>query len=638
VTTCYLPTPFVKAATPHPVFSPDTVVALEPLQPWKLRDQSVISYPHRGSKLAIQTPMRLSKWTVLLMEAVFSCPALPNEYDSQLLLKLGTAMHSRPRVKLDTGTIEGNTPVDDIRSFKGIPYASPPVKQLRWRPPQPVASWNRTRSAYAYGPSCMQFLPPGNSLYYGGETTLSEDCLYLNVWTGASLEEAHNRRPVLVILHFGAFQFGSASNPIYDGEAMARRGLVVVSANYRLGRIGFIAHPELTFESGTNSSGNYGHMDQIAALQWVQRNIAAFGGDPDNVTLMGVSAGAHSIYNLRCSPLAKDLFHKCIVASGPGFAHAMQGYGHPANPSTLAAGEAAGVEVATLLGATTMNELRTFPAEEVLAVQLPRASGEWSFDLLPEGAKISLHAFDASYPVVDGSVMTQAPLDALLTKGNDNIIDVPMLASNTGNEASGLPYLASLDVYRTYIKETFSELAKEALRLYPAGNDAEAQIASRQLLADQVFNWSTWTAARLQARRLSSKVWYARFMRKPMIPADSNIIERDHASAFHGADVMYALGNLEARAWNWTDEDKQLSHEMVDAWVRFAYTGDPTGFGNVSWSALNKNFNGPVKTWDVAPRLDENRPFLERMAFWDRINGVADSLQEEADLELATRD
>jgi para-nitrobenzyl esterase len=540
-------------------------------------------------------------------------------------------------VELDAGILEGSILAESIVAFKGIPYAAPPVASLRWRPPQPVTSWKGIRPALAYSASCLQFPPPKNSLYYGGETTLSEDCLYLNIWTGGPLKKLSARRPVLVILHFGAYQFGSSSNPTYNGEAMARRGLTIVSINYRLGRLGFLAHPDLSAESKTNSSGNYGLMDQIAALQWVQRNIVAFGGDPDNVTLMGVSAGANSIHNLRCSPLAKNLFHRCIVASGPGFAPAINGYGHPANPSTLAAGEAAGVEVMALLGAETVEELRAFPAEEVMAVQLPRAAGNWSFDLLPRGAKISLHVFDAGYPLIDGLVLKQTPLDALLSNGHDEYMDVPMLASNTDNEASGLPYTASLDAYHTYLESTFKDLKEEALRLYPAKSDIEARNASWQLLADQVFTWSTWTAARLQARQLRSKVWYARFTRMPPIPSGSDIIERKYADAFHGADVMYALGNVDARDWNWTEEDIQLSHRMMDVWENFAKTGNPNGLGDTIWPALDRALEGPIQIWDLPSRVDTTGPSRKRMAFWDQFNSIADSLADEMPSHKAGR-
>ncbi|KAJ4365342.1 hypothetical protein N0V83_008963 [Neocucurbitaria cava] len=533
------------------------------------------------------------------------------------------------------GIVEGICLGNGYEAFLGIPYAAPPVKDLRWRQPQPVKSWDAIRAANQYGASCVQFPPPNNSIYYGGETSFSEDCLFLNVWTASSNEgnptrsdgememDSQAKRPVLVVLHFGAYQFGSSSNSVYNGESMARKGLTVVSLNYRLGRLGFLAHPWLTAKSGTNSSGNYGLMDQIAALQWIQRNIVAFGGDPDNVTLMGVSAGAHSIHNLRVSPLAKGLFHKCIVASGPGFAHALDGLGHPANPSTLAAGEKAGVEVATLLNATSMDELRKMPADRIMAVQLPRAAGNWTFDLLPAGASISLSVFDSGYPVVDGYVMPQAPLDAFLEMGNPNVIDVPILASNTGNEASGLPYLARLSAYQAYVTGAFGTLANEVLHLYPASNDAEARTSSWRLLADQVFVWSTLTAARLQSRNLKSKAWYARFLREPLISPDADLIEREYAGAFHTADVMYALCNLQARPWNWTRGDEELSRAMMDAWLSFAKTGDPNDGGKGNWPPV-KSADGLVKIWDLESQVGKmDGDLQERMAFWDRWNGVA---------------
>ncbi|KAF3043582.1 hypothetical protein E8E11_002787 [Didymella keratinophila] len=562
-------------------------------------------------------------WLLVLASVVSACV---NRDNGQVQFGLETVTFTGPRVTIDAGVVEGTAFATGVNAFRGIPYAAPPLGSLRWRPPQPAPSWGGVRPARRFASSCMQFPPPENSLYHGGEKDVSEDCLYLNVWTDALHEEHLESRPVLVILHFGAFQFGSSSNPIYDGEKMARKGLTVVSINYRLGRIGFLAHPNLTAESGTNSSGNYGLMDQIAALQWIQRNVAAFGGDPDRVTLMGVSAGANSVHNLRSSLLAKGLFHKCIVASGPGFTHALGGHGHPANPSTLAAGEAAGMEVASILKADTVESLRALPAETIMAVQLPRSQGQWSFDLLPKDARISLHVFDSGYPVVDGYVMKQSPLDALLSDDVD-YIDVPMLASNTGNEASGLPYTDSLDVYHAYLNSTFGSLAERALGLYLAKDESEAQAASWQLLADQVFNWPTWTAARLQARRLNSKVWYAMFLRKPPIPADSKLIERDYAGAFHGADVMYALGNLQTRDWNWTDEDRQLSRQMMDAWVQFAHTGNPDKTGNDMWPPLNTVDDGPVKVWDTPPQLINSYPSRERMALWDLTHGVAGALK-----------
>ncbi|WP_236787616.1 carboxylesterase/lipase family protein [Amycolatopsis sp. GM8] len=522
-------------------------------------------------------------------------------------------IETTPVVTVETGDLEGLPKPSGVRAFLGVPYAAPPVGALRWRPPQPAEPWTGRRAAQEFGPASQQFPPPANSLYYGGETRFSEDCLYLNVWTGP---EGQTGRPVMVWLHFGAYQLGSAGNPMYDGAALAAEGVTVVSVNHRLGRLGFLAHPDLTAESGYGGSGNYGLMDQIAALQWVQRNVAAFGGDAENVTLFGVSAGGHSVHNLRCSPLSAGLFHKVIAQSAPGVAPALDGFGHPANPSTLAAGEQAGVEVARLLGVSSIEEMRGLPAEQIMAAPLPRTEGPWSFALFP-GATISLHIFDSGYPVIDGHVLPRDPLSAFLA---GEVADVPMIAGNAGNEASGLPYLDTLGAYRDYVGETFGERAAEVLALYPAATDEQARQASWDLIADQVFVWSTWTAARIQSSRLSAPAWYYRFLRRPPIPSDADLVERDFAGAFHGGEVPYVFGTFDAWKWDWTDEDRALSAALMHAWVDFARDGDPG-----AWPALGDGAL-PVMAWDVEPDVGDHVPDPARMAFWDRYHGVADEL------------
>lgn len=519
-----------------------------------------------------------------------------------------------PVVATDDGELAGLALADGVRAFLGVPYAAPPVGDLRWRPPQPVAPWTGTRDATEHAPAAPQFPPPPNSLYSGGEQRFSEDCLHLNVWTGP---EGDAPRPVLVWLHFGAYQFGSAGNPMYDGASLAAAGVTVVTVNHRLGRLGFLAHPELTAESGYGGSGNYGLMDQIAALQWVQRRIATFGGDPGNVTLAGVSAGGNSVHNLRSSPLASGLFHRVIAQSAPGVAPALDGPGHPANPSTLVAGEQAGAELAEALGATTLAELRALPVEQLMTAQLPRASGRWSFDLVP-GAEVGLALFDTGYPVIDGHVLPKDPLAAFVA---GEVADVPMLAGNTANEASGLPYVGALDAYRADVEEAFGDLAAEVLDLYPATTDEEAQRSSWALLADRVFVWSTWTAARLQHRRLTSPVRYYRFLRRPPIPAGFDLVEREYAGAFHGSDVPYAFGTLDAWAWDWTDADRALSVRVQQAWVDFVRTGDPTTSGALDWPTLADG----VLALDVDPGPGDP-PDPARMAFWDRFHGVAEVL------------
>ncbi|KAL8727818.1 MAG: hypothetical protein Q9166_005810 [cf. Caloplaca sp. 2 TL-2023] len=522
-------------------------------------------------------------------------------------------------ITVESGSLAGIHLPDNTREFLGIPYAAPPVEDLRWRPPQRPLSWSGVRSAGRFGPSSLQFPPPATSLYFGGETEFSEDCLYLNVRTGPEGTDDNNRRPVLVWFHMGAFLFGSGSNPIYNGTELVARGITVVNANYRLGRLGFLAHPELSAESGHQASGNYGIMDQIAALEWVQRNIKAFGGDPRNVTIGGASAGGGSVHILRSSPLAKRLFSKAICESGPGVAPTIDGPGHVATYTTLAAAEKAGTELLDLLGASSVAELRKMPAQKIMAAHLPRTQGPWKSNLWP--ASTSLSIFDTASPIVDGHVLPESPLAALLS---GKAADVPLLAGNVGNEASGLPHLASLADYHTYVDENFRDHAQVVLALYPATTDAEVQTSTSELLADQVFVWSTWTSARLQFENLKSPTWYYRFLRAPPIPPDSDVIEKGYAGAFHVAGVPYAFGSLDAWQWDWTDADRTLSRNMTDAWARFVRAGNPNGGQEHAdaWPAL-KSSSDLIKIWDSESRLEAPGSRVNEVtAFWDRFYGI----------------
>jgi para-nitrobenzyl esterase len=511
-------------------------------------------------------------------------------------------------VAVDGGTLCGSVCEDGVtRRFLGIPYAAPPVGELRWRPPQPPLPWEGVREARAFGPASIQIGPAPTSLYFGGEEEQSEDCLNLNVWTGP---EGSEGRPVMVWFHFGAFQFGSAANALYDGAALAAQGVTVVTVNYRLGRLGFLAHPELSNESGHEASGNYGLMDQIAALDWVRRNIASFGGDPGNVTLFGVSAGAHSIHCLRCSPLARGLFHKVIAESGLGFTHPLEGVGDPAGMQTLAAAEQTGVELAELLGASDLAELRALAPAQLLEPQLPRAAGPWGLDFLPPELTVGLAIFDSGYPIVDGYVLPEAPVDAYAAGRQ---IDVPMIAGSAGNESSGLPFIADPDTYREAVVAEFGELADDVLALYPA--DAEVRYESGRLLADRMFTWATWTAARLQAAAGRQPTWYYRFLREPPLPAEGEIAERDNARAFHGSELPYVFGTFAARDWPWTEADRELGRQVSSFWLNFARCGDPNGPGLPDWPTFAKEGERTLLI-DLRPRVGDI-PNRTEMALWD---------------------
>ncbi|KAI1355875.1 alpha/beta-hydrolase [Xylaria sp. FL0043] len=517
-------------------------------------------------------------------------------------------------VVIESGSLSGIHRPNATRSFLGIPYAAPPVGDLRWRPPQPTPHWTGVRPGDIFGSASVQPPAPTASIYSSQETDFSEDCLYLNVYTGA---EDSTNRPVLVWFHFGAFVFGSGANPMQDGSKLVAEGITVVTVNFRLGRFGFLALPELSAESGQQASGNYGIMDQIAALKWVQRNIEAFGGDRENVTIGGVSAGGASVHILRASPLARGLFSKAICESGPGMAPAIDGPGHIAAYMTLAAAEEAGVELLHSLGASSLAELREMPSEKILTANLPRRQGIWKSYLRP--VSTSLSVYDTANPIVDGYVLPQSPLTAF-TSGQ--AADIPFLAGSTADDGTALPRLDSLTDYRAFIKETFGEQADEALKLYPASTDTEVWTSSWKLLADQVFYWPTWTSARLQSRYMKSPAWYYEFSRSPPIPANSEIVERKFAGAFHLAGAMYAFGNLDAWQWDWSNADQSLSRKMMQTWVHFVRTGTPEGSqgGVSSWPALKRS-NNVVMVWndDGEARLEPPGPRArEVVGFWDK--------------------
>lgn len=520
-------------------------------------------------------------------------------------------------ITVESGGLRGSSSPDGaVFRFLGIPYAAAPVAELRWRPPQPVPPWAGTRDATAYGPASRQPAIPANSLYYGHETQFSEDCLYLNVWTGSLSASA--AQPVMVWLHPGAYQFGSGQNPLYEGSALARDGITLVTLNHRLGRFGFLSHPLLSDESDYHGSGNYGLMDILAALRWIQRNIEQFGGNPDNVTLFGVSAGGNSVHNLRSSPLAQGLLHRSIAQSGPGVAPVMHGHGHALGPSSLAAGEQAGQELTDLLGVRTMAELRRLPAETIEAAQLPRAEGSWRFKLIP-GAKVSTHVFDSGYPVIDGYVLPRSPIEAYQSGAYN---DIPFLVGNTSNEASGLPYLGTVADYEEFVRREFGAFADEALSVYPASSDDEAQRSSWAMEGDRTFVWSSRTAARLQYQHGSAPVWHYWFDRVPPIPASADVIERAYAAAFHTGEVPYIFQNLAVRPWPWTADDRRLSGLISGAWRSFARTGDPNGGGLPAWPRYNPSEPSTL-VWDLSPHVGQPLD-QRRMDFLDRFNGAWD--------------
>ena len=450
----------------------------------------------------------------------------------------------------DAGRVEGVS-ADGLTVYKGIPYAAPPMGALRWRPPQPAAPWTDTRKADAFAPACTQ-----SGVSMPGETPppTSEDCLYLNIWTPAHRADA--RLPVIVWIHGGGFANGWAGMPLYWGDKLARKGAVVVTVGYRLGALGFLALPALTAESSAHSSGNYGLEDQIAALRWVQKNIRAFGGDPDRVTIAGQSAGGDCVSILMASPAARGLFARAIGESGGLF-----------EPTELAAdyalpkAEAEGQSYAATLGATDLAQLRALPAS----------------DFIKPGANRVAH------PVLEPIVMPRSPYEAF-ARGEQN--DVPILVGSNAEEARSLVTdLASVNSanFDNGIAKAWGALPPQLLAAYPHATDAEAKQARLDFERDLRFGWDMWAWARLEAMKGKSSVHYYRFTHRPPFPADSVYA---NWGASHFAELWFVFDHLDQERWHWTADDRKLADTISSYWVNFARSGDPNAPGLPSWPAF----------------------------------------------------
>lgn len=463
-----------------------------------------------------------------------------------LLCAAPPAFAAGPVVRIDAGRIAGSS-AGDVEAFLGIPYAAAPVGDLRWRAPQPVARWARVRAAAAFAPACMQ-----SGVSMPGETppSVSEDCLYLNIWR--PFRRAPKPAPVMVWIHGGGYTNGATSMPLYWGDRLARRGVVFVSLAYRLGPLGYLAHPELTAESAAGGSGNYGLMDQIAALRWVQRNIAAFGGDPGNVTVLGQSAGAMSVSLLMASPQAAGLFHRAVGQSGGVFEPLQLAPNY-----RLHAAEQDGVTYARSVGATSVAALRRLPAAQLLGGQAGRVS----------------------HPVIEPAVLPLSPYEAYVA-GRQN--DVPVLAGSNAEEGNSLIDLQAIRAatFEEDLTRAWGPLPPALGAAYPHTDDAAARRARSSFERDLRFGWDMWAWARLQAGFSRRPAFYYRFSQRPPFPETS---VRAGWGPAHFAELWYMFDHLDQEPWGWTDADRQLADVMVRYWVNFARTGDPNGPGLPVW-------------------------------------------------------
>ncbi len=469
------------------------------------------------------------------------------------LISFRKSANSLEAIQTDAGRISGViNATGDVYAFKGIPFAAPPVGDLRWKAPQPVKPWEGIRKCESFGPSPMQAPPVPFSMWSEEflipKEPISEDCLYLNVWTGA--KSAGEKRPVIVWTYGGGFLSGGSAVPIYDGEAMAKKGIVFVSINYRMGVFGFFAHPELTKESGRNASGNYAILDQVAALQWVKRNIAAFGGDPDNVTIAGESAGAYSVNILEASPLGKNLFQKAIAESGAMFSTPF---------TSLTKAEEAGEAYGKSLNAPDLADLRKVSAEDLMK----KPYAVWG-------------------PIVDGYVLPGS-ITSIFTAGKEN--KIPLLTGWNQEEFMFFGSVKSAADFKKDMNDQYGADAHTALENYPATNDSVAAVSQYRMSSDQVFGTQNFTWANMQSDQ-GAKVYMYRFTHK--VPGAG---EYAKYGAFHGSEIPYAYNNLKFSNRPWQPADLKLADIMSSYWANFAATGNPNGKGLPEWDLYNSKTN-----------------------------------------------
>jgi len=481
------------------------------------------------------------------------------------------------QVRVADGVLEGVVSADDqVRTFKGIPYATPPVGPLRWKPPQPVQPWTGVRSAVDYGPRPMQGRIFDDMVFH--DDGPSEDCLYLNIW----MPEHHGsgKLPVMVWIYGGGFAAGATSEARQDGGNLSKKGVIVVSFGYRLGVFGFLAHPELTGESEHNASGNYGLLDQVAALQWVKTNIAAFGGDPDNITIFGESAGSFSVSGLMASPLSQGLFQRAIGESGAFF-------GDTLPTRSLAGAEVAGEKfMESAFYAHSLKDLRALPAKYLLRAAMKRP---WEY----------------FRPDIDGYFLPTNCL-AIYTAGQQS--HVALLAGWNHDEGSSWDYFTNdAPTLKNYVKRAdafFGTNAGKFLAVYPATTDSQARRAAQDFAGDRFIGYCTWKWLELQLQTGRSPVYRYKF--EQTLPLPANAKPGTEPTTPHASDIEFVFQMLPSRHLPWRPEDRKVSELMADYWSNFAKTGNPNGPGLPVWPQYDSGDGYQVMHLSASPGAAPN--------------------------------
>ena len=519
-------------------------------------------------------------------------------------LLLSMSMMAQTQVKTAEGILEGKD-LSGITIFKGVPFAAPPVGNLRWKAPQPVQKWEGVRKATEYGPNPMQEALFGDMNF--GTKVNSEDCLYLNIWTPAKTMKEH--LPVLIYFNGGGLMAGSGSEPRYAGDAMARKGIISITANYREGIFGFFAHPQLSKETSYKGSGNYGFMDQVAAIQWVKDNIEAFGGDPNRITIVGESAGSMSVSALMASPLCQGLFAQAMGSSGSvmGFNKVL----------TLKEAEQKGVELAKQIGKKNIKDLRALPAEELMKLAAVKAVPTYN---------------------IDGYFLTEQPTETF-AKGNQT--KVPLLIGGNNQEMSPWAVLAgkqpTVENLKAGAKAMFGDNVDEAFRLYGINSDKDVlEQPGINLASDLFLDYSTWKWGNMHKLTSGKPVYRYRYCHprpamaikgkvaglaggvvdakegQPQMPQDKG--------AVHSADIEYAMGTLPTnRVYDWQPEDYMVSDIFSQYYVNFVKTGNPNGLGLVEWPSTNGKAVAPVLQIDVNTTVKADEQMEKRYDFIDKI-------------------